>query len=471
MAGNMEAATDMAAIAADIIKMIQAMLATEKEKVDDPRTEAIKRCAELLQNGDPGCYKLFSNEDAAQVEEMLVKAKVPYLPVANGTRTVLVIPEKYENEFLKVQEMFRYADASIYKDIDERTLIDSVKDCYDRVPRLQYDSIEAASLAAEKLYACDITCSMEKNDDGTYDILVHPQSMYKSGPGSDFTRFEALMAYEQSKNSEVIGAGDKWVNTRLEQALYDEGRMDEFANRAAAGENIVLSDLAPDKESTFYLEARNKVITANYKDSDGSWKKQTLKNSETLNPDEIKKLCSKYTEEIHDMGVIKAAEYNEHYKGKIPDKDYRTPENVRPVFMNTKLEKFGSEEVKPLLERLSNEAGRAARSNGFGNVKRTDLKQVSAALTFERKYIIEKLRNPQDKEIREFINSNKPPLSATQKEAWLLDIAKQLEGTGRHSELSAALSTVSIKEASSKAAKRYKSKEVELQNEKEADLI
>lgn len=470
METNMQSATNMATIMSDVIKMLAAMLASQKEKINDARTELMKKCAEMIKEGEGGGFKLFSNEDAAQIEEMLVKSKIPFLPVANGNNTMIIIPEKYEGEFLRVQEMFRFTDLNYYKDIDELTLLSSIDGSYDRVPKLEYGSIEAASLAKEKLFASGITCSMEKNDNGSYDILLHPNCMFKPGNHKDYTDFELLMAYEQSKDCRALGAGDEWKKIRLEQALYDEGRINEFARRAANGENVVLSDLSPDKENKFFIEAGNGRITINFMNNNGDWRKDIIANCENMTPDAINKFCSRYTEKIHNMGVISKKEYNDCYKGKIPEKDYRSKENIRPEFINNKLENFGGDEIKPLLEKIGKEAGKAAANNGYGDIKISDMKQVSAALTYKRKFIVEKLRNSEDKDIKEFINSGKSPLSAEQKQAWLIDIAKRIEGSGGINEMSASLTTVSIKDAVKKAKNRNIEKEAVWQAEKEVNI-
>ncbi len=474
MAGaNMESITSMAQIWAEVCKLLATILAGEKELTDE-RARAMKECAELLQNGDPGCYKIFSNEDAKEMEALLLKNNIPWLPVASGGReTILVVPKKFEAEFLEIQEAFRYTDIGQYKDVNENDMLESLKNVYDTVPVLHYDSNEAASLAVEKLYASGIPCSKEKNPNSdTYDIIIHPQSMYKNGPGNDFTTFELLMAYEQSKNCEALGVGDEWQNMRLEQAMFDEGRMDDFAMRAARGENVVLTDLSPDKPSKFYIEAKNGEISVGRLNDDGKWEKTTFRNCDKAGIDDIKKMCSRYTEEIHNMGVTDIKTFEEHYKGKVPDMDYRTPENKRPVFSNDLLERCGREELKPLLDRLQREAGRATRDhyrNAKTRVDRTDMEQIDTALNFQRRYIVEKLRDPDYRPVADFINKNTQGLSHAQKKAWIMDIAKQLEGTGRSSIINATLDKVDIKTQTKRSNARAAAKEAERAAEREEE--
>ncbi len=471
MAANMESTAQMTQIMASFVKMISAILAPE-EKHSNERLEAMKKCSELIMAGDPGCYKLFSREDEIEMEKLLLKEKIPFIPVASGNnQTILVVPKKYEGEFLQVQESFRYTDMKSYKDVDERNMLDSIKSLYDAAPLLRYESQELASLAAEKLYASGMTCSIGKNTDGSYDIIVHPQSMYKNGPGSDFTMFEVLMAYEQSKNSPALGVGDEWQNMRIEQAKYDEGRMEDFARRALNGEHVVLADLSPNKKGKLYIEAKNGEIFINTKRDDGTWKRDVCKNCNNLLPDDIKKMCSCYTEKLKNMGVITNQEFEEQYKDKVPARDYRTPENRRPVFSNGELERIGREELKPLLNQLQRDAGRKCKDhykNTNKSVDRTDLSSISKALSLQKEEVIKCLKDANHPLVAQFI-AKPGPLSTVQRQAWLLDIAKQLEGTGRTTPLDTRYSEASVKDLVKRANSRAVERSAEWQAEKETE--
>ncbi len=468
MTTNMETVSGVTNIGINLAQMIASVLArlfSEKE-VLDRREEAMMRCAEKLAKGGEASYKLFSNEDAKKIENLLLNEEVDFLSIARGTNeTMIVIGKEDEGKFLEIMENFRYMDMDYYKDLNEKELLTSIEKNFQSVPKLYYRTQEAASLAAEKLYASKMSFAMEQNPDGTYEIILHPLNMYKEGPGSDFTMFEVLMAYEQSKNSPILGVGNDWQNMRLEQAAYDEGRMEEFARRAALGEDVVLSDLSPYKESNFYIEARHGEITINERNPEGEWEQKTFRmDGERATPDEIKKMCSRYTEQIHDMGVTDSKTYEEHYKGKIPSQDFRTKENIRPVFDNGVMERFGTEELKPLLMSLQKAAGREARKK-FSKINHTDLSQVSEALSFQRSYVVDKLKDPNDALVAEFLTKNTPGFPNGMKRAWLEDIADQLLGKGRHTDLDTDKTVVSVKEQQKRADKRQKEKEEEFEKE------
>lgn len=473
-AANMESTAQMAQIMASFVKMLQALLAPEEIRGNE-RLEAMKKCSDLLMSGDPGCYKLFSNEDAKEMEKLLIKEGIPFIPVASGNNnTVMVVPKKYEEQYLEIQEAFRYTDLKAYKEVDEMNMLDSLRPVYDKVPVLHYDTQEMATLAAEKLYASGMSCSVGKNLDGSFDIIVQPMVMYKNGPAPDFTMFELLMAYEQSKNSPILGVGDEWQKARLEQAKYDEGRMEDFAKRALKGENVVLSDLSPNRMATIYIEAKNGEIFINKMDeTSGEWDSITCKKCENLTPDDIKKMCSRFTEEIHDMGCIPATEFEVQYKGKVPGYDHRTPDNIRPSYSNkgVNLEEIGRVEVKDLLTKLQREAGRQVQAEfkrTGKTVDRTNMGSIDAALKMQKEYIIKELKNPNNKHIAEFITKG-GGLSGVQRQAWLVDIAKQFEGSGRQTPFNTHYQEMPIKQLDKAAKTRAAARVAEWQMEMDAE--
>lgn len=439
----------------------------QNAKLKDKTKEMMMRFVDRVNSGEyPVVYKV-SQGRTKELMDLLEAQNIPYYMIDTKQHdgdTIFMVSEKDQEAFFEILQSFEMTNLNFYKDCDVLTMMNSVKGVYEETFIYNYEDEVAADIAVQKAYNAGIAVAKEKNDDGSYSVVFHPNSIYNTHDGEKgLLRFELAMAKENAKNNIIDEKDTTALDVRIEQAEWDNAQFEKFAENVVKGKECTFEDY--EGKSNYLIEFKDNNLYVK-KFENGVWTNKVMNGiSDCKDKETIKKLCSAYAEKIQNNTCIDNKELRdavEAYKKNdgmeeldklselITDKNGKEKGCRKKSTSDLLYSKYDNE-LKDILK----EAKEACRKR-YPDVKISNVGVIKDAIKFEKEYVIGALRKKADKEV-----------DGDHKD-WLNNVADSLEGKGKETILTPVKSgTDSIKSIINNFTKTAE-KETGKEEEKEA---
>lgn len=442
----------------------------QNAKLKDKTKEMMMRFVDRVNSGEyPVVYKV-SQSRTKELMDLLEAQNIPYYMIDTKQHdgdTIFMVSEKDQEAFFEILQSFEMTNLNFYKDCDVLTMMNSVKGVYEETFIYNYEDEVAADIAVQKAYNAGIAVAKEKNDDGSYSVVFHPNSIYNTHDGEKgLLRFELAMAKENAKNNiiadEIKGTTD--LDLRIKQAEWDNAQFEKFAENVLKGKECTFEDYEG-KSDCFIEFKNNNLYVKEFKN--GMWTDQVMSGiNDCKDKETIKKLCSAYAERIKNNTCIDNKELRdavEEFRKDITNTTKRQELGEIITDKNGKVmdcrDKSNSDQLysgyDDELKEILKEAKEACRKK-YPDVKISNVGVIKDAIKFEKEYVIGALRREAEKDVDGYHKD------------WLNNIADSLEGKGKETILTPVKSgTDSIKSIINNFTK-ITEKEAGKEEEKEA---
>ncbi|MBR3515436.1 MAG: hypothetical protein IKN07_02115 [Lachnospiraceae bacterium] len=413
------------------------LLAIINMKKNTHREQLMLKSMQAIAGGETAFYSIVSNEDAREITKILEERNIPFFTAENGENTTIFVQERYVDTLHEVEEMYQFTNLEHFKQCNGLDLAQSLAGAYDNIPVLHYDDQMMANLAVQKLFNSGITCAVEENKDGSFDVIMHPNCMYHSGAENDFNGFQLQMAYESVRAN--------GLNLRIEQAAWDMKQIDKFSKAAAEGKTVIFADYDSTRcDNSMKIKAEDKRLYI-MEEGEKHWKE--ISGGEIQNMEEVRNLCSAYAEKIENNTCFEPAQYKslESIGRELKKTEKNTPEflELREKELAVMLDALGGEEavksdkrsllrpphdgnheeqrkvynknkkvdkeLQDMLAGVQKDAGRKTQQQ-FPNVSCVNPKQTMQALEYEKGQIINILKaglEGNDQRVVNYVGDNK----------------------------------------------------------------
>lgn len=445
-------------------------------------------------------YSLIPQQFKDQVVEMLEAQSIPYMALPDSKGNYMIITRDSDSDrFMQIQKDVECLSTEYVRELTPQNMLALYKSHgIKNVDTLHFKNAQMCEIAKEKLYQSGVPFAEVPLENGKgYELIVSPTGKF-SKDGKDLSSFELQHAYEQSKADPMFkgvnGKVSTFMNVRLAQAKYDNEQMNKFAQCALRGKDAVLCSMVGKQKICIQSDKDGVHVLEN---SDGKWKTSDLAIDPKATSKDIVSLISKYTDQIHDKGVLTSKTAIDDFeqiknqnlkkiKGKTSEVGYTDQDNkahsvqfnstsgFRPdVDIITKTgesakniknyQSISSLQIEPMLKAINAEATRIVKAQLGDGV-------YSKERAYQMKHdaICDIMHDKELPQIQEFLKGDER-MDKASREKWFDNICEHFENTEENTRYSCDLGKVSVKDMVSQFAKGQENV-VSMEKDKDIDL-
>lgn len=488
-----------------VIESILSVLENAYMKNDEnhKQTKLMNQLRHHLQAHGQIAYSLVPAQFKDKVIDLLEAQSIPYMALPDSKGNFMIVTRDIDSDrLMQIQKDVECLSTDYVRELTPQNMLNLYRvHGIKNVDTLHFKSGPMFEVAKEKLYQAGVPFAEVPLEKGQgYELIVSPTGKF-SKDGKDLSSFELQHAYEQSKGDSMFrgenGKTSAFMNTRLAQASYDKAQMEDFAKKAIRGEEVVLCSTL-DEQRVCIQSDQNGIHVLESKD--GKWKTTDLAIDPKATPKDVVALISKYTDQIHNKGVISLDQF-EKFKDKkleLKSKDGKTAvcyktgdkdgKSVYKLASFSKIssQKFKSEfsfrpgeesiskdvknyqyisssQVEPMLKAINAEATRVVRAQLGDGVYSTE-----RAYQMKHDAICKIMHDKELSQIQEFLKGDER-MDQASREEWFDNICEHFENTMENTKYSCDLGKTSTKDMAAQLAKGQENV-MSMNKDKEVDL-
>ncbi len=423
----------------ELLKWIEQLMQKEGK---DELSKLYKTFREHIMNGGDVVSNTLPPTEAHKVIDALIKNGIPHMAIPDQKGQFFIsVRDKDQNKFISIQESVLGMSTEYTKELKVGSIEQIAKDLgSEGVIAFEIEDKDLALIDEQKLFQSGVTFAKVQTENGTK-FITSPASAFNEN-GNDIVKFELMHALEQSKP-------DSSLETRKEQAIYDDNILTEFAEAVKKGKEVAVCN----ENKVPRIQATRSGVF--FYDKNG--KESELLISKNASVSEIKAVVSKCAEEIYNMQI---------YNGFVDKATVIDPENCeRPKFKKKNGEE--NKAFKVMYENMEQKLLDLNRKVSYEIAK----EEAQAPVPHTQKELMEIKRERVAKEIQELIGAKGMDPSIA---SGLSIIATNFTNRNQGTKTSADFFDVSKKELremakAEKDAERAENREQEREQEQESE--